>query len=239
LTSRKLGKAENAKSFLLLRLALGRGALFLENAAYTLGRLFPYFVTNAANYIFGFGDNWDNKTIRCGIKEMHSNHTNIQKAYVGLGSNLGNRQDNLRSALSRLAALPTITVTRVSSLYETAPVGVTNQPNFVNAVAALETALPAVDLLDILLHLENQLGRVRTFRWGPRVIDMDLLLYGDKQIDLPSLTVPHPRLRERAFVLVPLAEIAPELVLPGDTKPVKELAIYFCGNGNIQRLSVV
>ena len=127
----------------------------------------------------------------------------------------------------------------MSSVYETAPVGVTEQPEFLNAVAALETCLPATDLLDVLLNLENKLGRVRTFRWGPRVLDLDLLLYGDAQIMLPSLTVPHPRLRERAFVLVPLAEIAPELVLPGEHKTVKELADYFGSNGNIRRVGVV
>ena len=170
---------------------------------------------------------------------MYTNHINTHTAYVGLGSNLGNREANLQAALSRLAALPTMMIKRVSSLYETAPVGVTEQPEFLNAVAALETSLPAADLLDVFLHLENQLGRVRTFRWGPRVIDIDLLLYGDAQIALPFLTVPHPRLRERAFVLVPLAEIAPKLVLPGDTKTVEELANYFCGNGNIRHLAVV
>jgi len=175
----------------------------------------------------------------CGINEMVINHINMQTAYVGLGSNLGDRQDNLRTALSELRQMPTISILRVSSLYESAPVGVTEQPEFLNAVAALETALPATDLLDVFLNLENKIGRVRTFRWGPRVIDLDLLLYGDAQIALPSLTVPHPRLREREFVLVPLAEIAPELVLPGDQKTVKEIADYFSGNGNIRRVGVV
>ena len=163
----------------------------------------------------------------------------MQTAYVGLGSNLGNRQGNLQAALSELGRMPTIQVTHVSSLYETAPVGVTEQPEFLNAAAALETSLPPADLLDVFLHIENKIGRVRTLRWGPRVIDLDLLLYGNAQIALPFLTVPHPRLRERAFVLVPLAEIAPELMLPGDNKTVQELANYFGGNGNIRRVSVV
>lgn len=163
----------------------------------------------------------------------------MQTAYIGLGSNLGNRQENLRTALTELGRMPTITVTQVSSLYETAPVGVTEQPEFLNAVAALETALPATDLLDVLLNLENKMGRVRTVRWGPRVIDLDLLLYGDAQIALPFLTVPHPRLRERAFVLVPLAEIAPQRTLPGDRRTVQEIAEYFAGNGNIRRVGVV
>ena len=171
--------------------------------------------------------------------EITINHINTRKAYVGLGSNLGARESHLQEALSRLAALPTIEVVQVSSLYETAPVGVTDQPEFINAAAAVETALGPEDLLEVLLRIENQMGRVRTFRWGPRVIDLDLLLYGDQQIALPDLIVPHPRLLERAFVLVPLAEIAPELVLPGETKTVKEFADYFSGDGNIWGRSVV
>ena len=130
-------------------------------------------------------------------------------------------------------------VRQVSSLYETAAVGVTDQPDFLNAVAEVATTLSAAALLDALLNLENLLGRKRTFRWGPRVIDLDLLLYGDEQITLPTLTVPHPRLSERAFVLVPLAEIAPDLVLPGDNRTVAEMANNFCGDGNIRRVGVV
>ena len=164
-------------------------------------------------------------------------------AYVGLGANLGDRAAALRTALSSLHNLPTMEVRRVSSLYETAAVGVTDQPDFLNAVAEVHTILSATSLLDALLNLENLLGRVRTFRWGPRVIDLDLLLYGDKQIALPTLSVPHPRLRERAFVLVPLAEIVPGLRLPGDTQTVQELAAHlvtnFLGDGNIRRVGVV
>lgn len=131
----------------------------------------------------------------------------------------------------------------MSSLYETAAVGVTDQPDFLNAVAAFRTSLSATLLLETLLNLENLLGRVRTFRWGPRVIDLDLLLYGQEQIALPKLVVPHPRLRERAFVLVPLAEIAPGLRLPGDTQTVQERANQLEneseGGGNIRRVGVV
>ena len=162
---------------------------------------------------------------------------------MGLGSNLGDRAKNLQTALSELAQMPTISITRVSSLYETAPVGVTAQPEFINAVAALETSLTPAALLAAFLHLENKMGRVRTFRWGPRVIDLDLLLYGQEQIALPELIVPHPRLHERAFVLMPLAEIAPDLVLPGAAQTIRELANDFCGDGtesgNIRRLGVV
>ncbi len=160
-------------------------------------------------------------------------------AYVGLGANLADRAANIRAALTSLDLLPTITLGQVSSLYETAAVGVTDQPDFLNAVAEVSTSLSPAALLDALLNLENLLGRERTFRWGPRVIDLDLLLYGDKQIALPALTVPHPRLRERAFVLVPLAEIAPALALPGDHRAVAELANNLRADGNIRRIGVV
>ena len=134
-------------------------------------------------------------------------------------------------------------VTQVSSLYETAPMGVTDQPEFLNAVAEIQTSLGALALLGALLHIENKIGRVRTFRWGPRVIDLDLLLYGTQQIAWPDLTVPHPRLRERAFALVPLAEIAPGLALPGDGKTVadaaKFLSRFLSQSGNIRRRGFV
>ena len=186
---------------------------------------------------------------------MNNNHTNIVTdftgevpetgtlAYVGLGANLGDRQAGMQQALRELAVLPTIKIVSVSSVYETAPVGVTDQPDFLNQVIAVRTTLSAPALLHALLHLENQMGRTRTVRWGPRVIDLDLLLYGDAQIALPGLTVPHPRLRERAFVLVPLAEIAPALRLPGDGKKVSEIAESFlrdsCDHGNIRRRNFV
>jgi len=158
---------------------------------------------------------------------------------LGLGTNLGDRHENMQSALRKLGELPTIELTRISSLYETVPVGVTDQPDFLNLVAAAQTSLAPQALLDALLHIENQMGRVRTKRWGPRVIDMDLLLYGSEQITLPRLTVPHPRLRERAFVLAPLAEIAPELALPGDEKKVADLLEFFAREGNIRRIGFV
>jgi len=164
-------------------------------------------------------------------------------AYIGLGANLGDRRGNIQTALRKLADLPTMRLVRVSSLYETAPVGITDQPDFLNLVAAARTSLAPQALLDVLLHIENQMGRVRTERWGPRVIDMDLLLYSDEQVALPGLMVPHPRLRERAFVLVPLAEIAPELALPGDGKQVADLAELFLRDssrkGNIRSVGTV
>lgn len=160
-------------------------------------------------------------------------------AYVGLGANLGDRRATMEAALRALAAHPQVRLARVSSLYETAPVGVTDQPDFLNAVAAVETTLAPRPLLDALLHLENLLGRARTLRWGPRVIDLDLLLYGAQIIALPGLDVPHPRLRERAFVLTPLAEIAPDLALPGDEKKISDLAKIHVSEGNIRRIGCV
>jgi 2-amino-4-hydroxy-6-hydroxymethyldihydropteridine diphosphokinase len=138
------------------------------------------------------------------------------RAYVGLGSNLGERENMIRLALEQLALLPETGLGRVSSLYDTAPVGDLEQPNFLNAVAAVETELTARQLLWNLLLVERRLGRVRTppARYGPRTIDLDLLLYGDQVIDEPELTVPHAELARRAFVLVPLVELEPTLVHP-------------------------
>ncbi len=136
------------------------------------------------------------------------------RAFVGLGSNLGERETMIRSALEELARLPGTTLARASSLYDTEPVGDTEQPNFLNAVAELETALSARQLLWNLLLVEKRLGRVRTRRWGPRSIDLDLLLYGDEVLDEPGLQVPHPGLLRRSFVLVPLVELDPLVVHP-------------------------
>ena len=137
-------------------------------------------------------------------------------AYVGLGSNLGDREGTLRTALVRLAELGEV---RASSFHETDPVGVIDQPKFVNAVAEVSTQLAPRDLLESLLAIERELGRDRSReqRWGPRTLDLDLLLYGGEMIDEPGLTVPHPRLAERRFVLEPLHELVPHLVLPDGT----------------------
>lgn len=165
--------------------------------------------------------------------------TRWETAYLGLGANLGDREASILAVLRQIDALPTITVTAVSSLYETAPVGVTDQPNFLNAVAEVRTPLPPERLLQAVLHLENSMGRVRNQRWGPRVIDIDILAYGDRQVALPGLTIPHPRLEERAFAVVPLAEIAPALVLPGRTEPVQKKADELRQSGNILTKRVV
>jgi 2-amino-4-hydroxy-6-hydroxymethyldihydropteridine diphosphokinase len=138
-------------------------------------------------------------------------------AAVGLGANLGDATATLHDALAVLARLPGSTLLRASRLYRTPAWGRTDQPDFINAVALVETGLAARDLLDALLAIERGFGRVRLDgeRWGPRTLDLDLLLFGDALVDEPGLRVPHPHLHERAFVLLPLAEIAPELRIPG------------------------
>jgi 2-amino-4-hydroxy-6-hydroxymethyldihydropteridine diphosphokinase len=140
----------------------------------------------------------------------------VTRAYVGLGANLGDRERTLRAAVDALGAEDGIEVIAVSTLRETEPVGVGEQPRFLNGVVALDTTLTARELLDILLDVEHRFGRVRLAgKHGPRTLDLDLLLYGDEEVDEPGLTVPHPRLHERRFVLEPLAEVAPGLVVPG------------------------
>ena len=135
--------------------------------------------------------------------------------YVGLGSNLGEREAMIRLALEELSRLPQTRLQRASSLYDTEPVGVEEQPHFLNAVAQLETQLPPHQLLWNLMLIERRLGRVRTQRWGPRTLDLDLLLYEDLVLDDDDLVVPHPELPKRSFVLVPLVELDPMLVHPG------------------------
>ena len=144
----------------------------------------------------------------------------MTRAYIALGSNLGDREATIRGALDALADEPAIEVVAVSSLVDTEPVGIVDQPRFLNGAAALETELSAQDLLALLLDVERRFGRRREGvpAQGPRTLDLDLLLYGDEEIDEPGLRVPHPRLHERAFVLGPLAEVAPGLEVPGKGK---------------------
>ena len=135
-----------------------------------------------------------------------------RRAFIGLGANLGDREATIRAALAALNEEDGIAVVAVSTLRETEPVGVGPQPLFLNGAAELETTLSARELLDRLLATEERFGRTRTpGEHGPRTLDLDLLLYGDERIDEPGLTVPHPRLHERAFVLEPLAEIGADL----------------------------
>ena len=136
-------------------------------------------------------------------------------AFIALGANLDDPLGQLRAALDTLAALPGSRLLRASSFYRTAPVGAPGQPDYLNAVAALETTLPPEALLTALLAIEHDFGRQRAYRNAPRTLDLDLLLYDDLVIDRPQLQIPHPRLHLRAFVVVPLAEIAPDLRLPG------------------------
>ncbi len=146
-------------------------------------------------------------------------------AYVAIGSNLGDRDAHVATAWSELDALPGTVLRRRSRIYETAPVGPGPQEPYLNAVAELDTTLSARALLDALLAIEARAGRVRRGRWGPRTLDLDLLLYGDEAIDEPDLSVPHPRMIERAFVLVPLAELIGDRVVAGRTLAERAAAL--------------
>ena len=138
------------------------------------------------------------------------------RAYIGLGANLGPREATLLRAVDLLASEPGIEVLELSSFRETDPVGVTDQPRFVNGAVAVETTLSPRELLDALLRVERDLGRTRDGeRWGPRTLDLDLLVFADEVVDEECLRVPHPRLHERRFALEPLAELEPDLVIPG------------------------
>ena len=136
-------------------------------------------------------------------------------AYIALGSNLDNPRQQVELALRELANVSNSHVVRSSSLYQTPPMGPRDQPDYINAVAEIATALPPESLLDELQRLEIAHHRVRTVHWGPRTLDLDILLYGQETISTPRLTVPHPGLAQRAFVVFPLAEIAPRLHIPG------------------------
>ncbi len=146
-------------------------------------------------------------------------------AFVGLGSNVGDRIGHLRSAICAMEALPGTGVERVSRFVETPAWGPVSQPDYLNAVAQVRTSCGPRAFLDALLAIEWEHGRDRAsgVRWGPRTLDLDLLVYGDRVIEEPRLRVPHPRMTERRFVLGPLAELAPELVIPGTSRTVREL----------------
>lgn len=157
----------------------------------------------------------------------------MNTAYLGLGSNLGDRRRYLAEALRRLEATPGTQVTAVSSVYETKPVGVTAQPDFLNLVARVATVRPPPELLEFCLEVEAALGRVRDVRWGPRTIDIDLLIYDAVEICDDRLTLPHPRMKERSFVVGPLAEIAPALMLDGETAAARAARL---GTAGLRRL---
>lgn len=139
----------------------------------------------------------------------------MTRAYIALGSNLADPVSQLDAAFDELGRLPQTRFLARSSLWRSAPVGYLDQPDFVNAVAAVDTGLEAETLLAHLLDIERRHGRVREFQNAPRTLDLDIALYGDDRIDTPTLTVPHPRMHERAFVLLPLSEIAPDIAIPG------------------------
>lgn len=138
----------------------------------------------------------------------------MTQAFLGLGSNLEDRLANLQRAVDLLGATKGVRVVRSSRVYETDPMG-PPQPDFLNAVIEVETSLDAYGLLDAALAVENEMGRVRTKRWGPRVIDVDILTFGEQELDEPDLQVPHPRMHERGFVLAPLLELEADPPLPG------------------------
>ncbi|SHJ50340.1 2-amino-4-hydroxy-6-hydroxymethyldihydropteridinediphosphokinase [Aureimonas altamirensis DSM 21988] len=141
----------------------------------------------------------------------------MTRAQIGLGGNMGDPAASMAEALRLLDRTQGVSVTRASRLYRTPPWGRLDQPEFLNACADLDVSLEPQSLLDLALQLEARLKRVRVERWGPRTIDIDVLAYGQSSIETPTLTLPHPRIRERAFVLMPLAELAPDLMIEGRT----------------------
>lgn len=156
------------------------------------------------------------------------------QAFIGLGSNLDDPVRTVEAALGELDRLPGTRLVSRSGLYRTAPVGLAAQPDFVNAVALVETALGPAELLAALLEVERRHGRVRTVVNGPRTLDLDLLFHGDACVDQPGLQLPHPRLHERAFVVVPLAEIAPEQPIPGHGT-ARQRAVELAARQRIER----
>ncbi len=157
-------------------------------------------------------------------------------AYIALGSNLEDPIWQIRSAFEKIARLPDTHLIQHSSLYKSAPAGGLNQPDYINAVAKINTSLTPFELLEVLLSIESQHGRVRKFRNAPRTLDLDILLYGDMQLNDDKLIIPHPRMSQRAFVLYPLSEIAPSCHIPGHDK-IDQL-IAACSNQIIERLNM-
>ena len=158
------------------------------------------------------------------------------RAWIGLGSNLEDPLAQVSTALQELKLLPDTTLAARSSLYRSDPVGPPGQPDYINAVAALDTRLEPEALLDALQAIEQMHQRVRKIHWGPRTLDLDLLLYGDQVISTPRLTVPHAYMTERNFVRWPLAELAPELILP-DGRPLNTL-LQHCPLGTLEKISL-
>jgi len=158
----------------------------------------------------------------------------VTAAFIGLGANLGEPQRQVQEAFRELDAIPHTRVVRTSSLYRSAPLGYAEQPSFVNAVAQVETALPAERLLAELHAIETRHGRSRSFANAPRTLDLDLLLFGNAILDAPGLKVPHPRMHERAFVLLPLVEIAANVAIPG--RGTAKAFLDKCENQGVEKL---
>lgn len=148
------------------------------------------------------------------MKDVTANRDKVT-AYLGLGSNMGDRRGNIMRSLELLEAHGAIEVTGVSGFFETDPVGYLDQDDFINAAAGIKTSLTPMELLGVIQEIETRLGRERNIRFGPRTIDMDILLFGKISLSLPELEIPHPRMTERAFVLLPLMDVAPDNILPG------------------------
>jgi 2-amino-4-hydroxy-6-hydroxymethyldihydropteridine diphosphokinase len=159
------------------------------------------------------------------------------RAYIGLGSNLADPLEQVKTAISNLQLLPDTQLLRWSSLYASPPMGPQDQPDYINAVAAIETALTADQLLNALQDIEHQQGRIRNRHWGERTIDLDVLLYGQNEIDELRLQVPHPGIALRAFVLYPLAEIAPDLNIPNIGKI--EHLLQHCPRNGLRKLEKI
>jgi len=169
---------------------------------------------------------------------LQSAPDNLELAFLGLGANLGEPAATLAAARDRLAELPQSRLVAASSLYRTAPVGgPVGQPDFFNAVLALATSLEPTVLLEHALAIEKRFGRRRLLRWGPRTLDVDLLLFGERLLDLPALQLPHPRLHRRRFVLEPLCELAPEVRHPRLGVPLRQLLAQLPGGDRVERLT--
>lgn len=150
-----------------------------------------------------------------------------ETVFLALGGNLGDPVSAFQQAIFRLQAMDDLEVVQVASLYRSTPVGPPNQPDFLNSALQLEAELEPLKLLEQLKRIERELGRFSGERWGPRPLDLDILLFGDREIDTPKLTIPHPRMTERAFVMRPLAELCPDRLVPGTGQNVQTLALRF------------
>jgi 2-amino-4-hydroxy-6-hydroxymethyldihydropteridine diphosphokinase len=160
----------------------------------------------------------------------------LERVIIGFGSNQGESMHICRKAIETLGIRPKIEVVRVSSFYRTKPVGPIEQQWFINGVVECLTELEPEELLKMLMGIEADFGRIRSSKWGPRTLDLDILFYGDRLISLPHLEVPHPRIQERLFVLMPLAEIAPSLVHPGCGSSVQDLLTHFLRSQHDQQV---